>query len=94
MEFKGPKGKWEVYNPNHIGCINVSFGKNDGFTGYVELWHHYFENKEEAKANALLISKSPILLQAIYDSIEPLKKAGLKEMADYHEKIYLESVNL
>ena len=36
------KGKWEVYNPNHIGCINVSFGKNDGFTGYVELWHHYF----------------------------------------------------
>ena len=48
----------------------------------------------EGKANALLISKSPILLQAIYDSIEPLKKAGLKEMADYHEKIYLESVNL
>jgi hypothetical protein len=41
-----------------------------------------------------LIFKAPILLQAIYDSIEPLKKAGLKEMADYHEKIYLESVNL
>ena len=65
MEFKGTKGKWEVYNPNHIGCINVSFGKNDGFTGYVELWHHYFENKEEAKANALLISKAPEMLEAL-----------------------------
>ena len=32
MEFKGTKGKWEVYNPNHIGCINVSFGKNDGIS--------------------------------------------------------------
>ena len=62
MEFKG---KWEVYNPNHIGCINVSFGKNDGFTGYVELWHHYFENKEEAKANALLISKAPEMLEIL-----------------------------
>ena len=59
------KGKWEVYNPNHIGCINVSFGKNDGFTGYVELWHHYFENKEEAKANALLISKAPEMLEML-----------------------------
>ena len=65
MEFKGTKGKWEVYNPNHIGCINVSFGKNDGFTGYVELWHHYFENKEEAKANALLISKAPEILEKL-----------------------------
>ena len=65
MEFKGTKGKWEVYNPNHIGCINVSFGKNDGFTGYVELWHHYFENKEEAKANALLISKAPEMLEML-----------------------------
>ena len=65
MEFKGTKGKWEVYNPNHIGCINVSFGKNDGFTGYVELWHHYFENKEEAKANALLISKAPEMLEKL-----------------------------
>ena len=72
MEFKGTKGKWEVYNPNHIGCINVSFGKNDGFTGYVELWHHYFENKEEAKANALLISKAPEMLEKLSEIVNIL----------------------
>ena len=93
MEFKGTKGKWSLGDKRKsyqfIDCKDQAWYeiarvvvKLDG------------ELSIEGKANALLISKSPILLQAIYDSIEPLKKAGLKEMADYHEKIYLESVNL
>jgi len=88
MEFKGTKGKWEI-NPRasrNVRCglitiANCSSGQNG-------------ELEEEEKANALLISKSPILLDAIYKSIEPLRNVGLKEMADYHEKIYFESIKL
>ena len=92
------KGKWnyrESYDEKYSQptCIIGT----EVLSEFITIWSGldlYDEINIETKANALLISKSPILLQAIYDSIEPLKKAGLKEMADYHEKIYLESVNL
>ncbi len=63
MEFKGTKGKWEVYTPDHIGCTNVKFGR-DIWDGFVEIWHHQ-SSKEEAKANAQLISKAPEMLKAL-----------------------------
>ena len=59
------KGKWEVFKPEHIGCINVSIGENTGFNPFIELWHHQFENKEQCVAAALLISKAPELLEML-----------------------------
>ena len=86
MEFKGTREKWEYCYDRFEHCYDIV--SDNAFICTI------MSGNTKAKADALLISKSPILLQAIYDSIEPLKKAGLKEMADYHEKIYLESVNL
>ena len=82
---KFTKGKWEFNKENFIE-IQI---KNP-----LKSICAINTNVEEYEFNALLISKSPILLQAIYDSIEPLKKAGLKEMADYHEKIYLDATQI
>lgn len=62
MEFKGTKGKWEVFKPNHIGCTNVSIGDNNG---YVELWYHHFESKQEAQANAQLIASAPEMFELL-----------------------------
>ena len=93
MEFKGTKGKWNYEKGTYLENTMFFSFNNDEIIEVSNI-NDNDEATEETKANALLISKSPILLQAIYDSIEPLKKAGLKEMADYHEKIYLESVNL
>ncbi len=73
MEFLGTKGQWEVYKPNHVGCINVSIGDCNGFNGYVELWHHHYENKEVAKANAELISEAGNIRQQIPFSLTELK---------------------
>ena len=87
------KGKWEYLYDGCDHCYDI-VSDNSSICSTVSLDRISFDTDKEIEANALLISKSPILLQAIYDSIEPLKKAGLKEMADYHEKIYLESVNL
>jgi len=103
MEFKGTKGTWVIENlhePEKLegkaDMINISALKVTNRINHLNIITVWRTNlfSENAKANALLISKSPVLLQAIHDSIEPLKKAGLKEMADYHEKIYFESINL
>jgi hypothetical protein len=59
MEFKGTKGKWEI-NPkasrnvrcNNLTIANCSSGQNG-------------ENEIEEKANALLISKAPEMLEML-----------------------------
>ena len=95
MEFKGTKGRWSIYHridDNEENQYSVT-SNNGKVCNCYKMSIPDYENKI-AMANAQLISKSPILLQAIYDSIKPLKDAGLKEMADYHEKIYIESINI
>jgi len=77
MEFKGTKGKWEVYKPDHIGCVNVSVGKYDGFNGFVELWHHHFENKQEAEANAKLIASAPEMFEMLKEANQTIQRLRL-----------------
>ena len=86
MEFKGTKSKWEyIYNQYDNSFDVVS---DDEFICTT------MSGDEEEKANALLISKSPLLLKAIKDSINELREVGLNDMANYHEKLYNECVNL
>ena len=86
MGFKGTKSKWECLYDGLDYCYDI-------VSDYGLICSTMSAGIKD-RYNALLISKSPILLQAIYDSIKPLRDAGLKEMADYHEKIYIESINL
>ena len=95
MEFKGTKGKWKIndikspfettINSSEYRIAEVKHFNGKGFNDPIE---------KEAKANALLISKSPLLLKAIKDSINELREVGLNDMANYHEKLYNECVNL
>lgn len=95
MEFKGTKGKWKIkdikstleteINTSEYRIAKVKHYKGKNFNDPIE---------KEAKANALLISKSPLLLKAIKDSITELREVGLNDMANYHEKLYNECVNL
>jgi hypothetical protein len=57
MEFKGTKGKW-VFNAND-SSENRCFVNNE----QIDVWH--WGNIEEGKANALLISKAPEMLDFI-----------------------------
>ena len=86
-EFKGTPAPWKLgdekyYNGNK--AFEIHYG-NDG-----ECVSEVVHRVEDAK----LISKSPILLQAIKDSINELREVGLTEMADYHEKLYLDCITL
>ena len=94
-EFKGTKGKWKIED------IKSPFETTINSSEYRIAEVKHFEGKnfndpieKEAKANALLISKSPLLLKAIKDSINELREVGLNDMANYHEKLYNECVNL
>lgn len=88
MEFKGTKGKW------FFESLDDTFVRSSENRVTIAVMKGANYIYEETRANALLISKSPILLQAIYDSIQELKEAGLTAMAEYHEKLYFECVNL
>ena len=83
-EFKGTKDIWYVYKPENIGSVNVSFGYPNGFNGYMVLWYHHFDNGSiEAKANALLISKAPEMLQNLIDIVWLIKMgATIEELND------------
>ena len=82
-EFKGTKTEWKLLKGTSL--LGVEIGKT--IFGISNI-------NEVTKANALLISKSPLLLKAIKDSITELREVGLNDMANYHEKLYNECVNL
>ena len=81
------KEKWELFTPGHIGCQNVRLGKDIGFGAFIEVWHHHFETIEEAKKTALLISKTPEMLELLEKlcSLSPnntIQVAGLMDKAE------------
>ena len=92
MEFKGTKGKW-IIAPNNVNiwADNTKVANCDNNS---QASMYRIKDEEEMKYNALLISKSPLLLKAIKDSINELREVGLNDMANYHEKLYNECVNL
>ena len=100
-EFKGTKGGWTRYTSSIPSMDNYITHSVYTGTKRIALCYDFFEsdkskntNDIEAQYNALLISKSPLLLKAIKDSINELREVGLNDMANYHEKLYNECVNL
>ena len=87
--YKFTKGKWETYKPEHILCYNVALGEANGFNGYVELWYHHYDNPQEAKANALLISKAPEMLEMIKKLMAYMPKIDIKDANIYYEALEL-----
>lgn len=64
MEFKGTKGKWIIdneeigYNEYHQLCTPISV---NGIIGFCDV----YGDDEQSKANALLISKAPEMLEML-----------------------------
>ena len=58
MEFKGTKGKW--YRNTKSSIVSSVYSENEE-----KLIHISGKNSEEAKANALLISKAPEMLEML-----------------------------
>jgi hypothetical protein len=63
MEFKGTKGKWEIYWDIQYPDILISTDEANIAT--VDSWDYDTTYEEESKANALLISKAPEMLEML-----------------------------
>jgi len=70
MEFKGTKGKW-VFNAND-SSENRCFVNNE----QIDVWH--WGKIEEGKANALLISKAPEMLQMLEILLKEFKASDVR----------------
>jgi len=88
MEFKGTKGKWEI-NPkasrnvrcNNLTIANCSSGQNG-------------ENEIEEKANALLISKAPEMLEMLNKVCEKLKGNGFPMLQNEIQQLIKEATEI
>lgn len=65
MEFKGTKGKWIVEDGKEIMCNNNLIS-----TGYGFMVKNRYTVTEESRANALLISKAPEMLEMLIGFVE------------------------
>ena len=97
MEFKGTKGKWELKHSQSKNAFNVVGTKLGGRYKVARLPYEASFNmsKEfnekayyEQKANALLISKAPEMLEMLYNVREILVDVGrLQEAFNIDELI-------
>ncbi len=82
MEFKGTKGKWKHFNT--YGRYTVGNDENSHLS-FIDCWKEGIggiKTNEEAEANALLISKSPEMLEML-DRLVELTKSDNIEMPKF-----------
>ena len=78
-EFKGTKGKWEINSraSRNVRCNNLTVANcSQGQDG---------ENETEEKANALLISKAPEMLEMLKELVKQNTYRGYEESEDVIE---------
>ena len=64
MEFKGTKGKWNIERHQHQLCGDyLIIDENDYQLAIAD--NEYLQDYEKTKANALLISKAPEMLELL-----------------------------
>ena len=64
MEFKGSKGKWNIERHQHQLCGDyLIIDENDYQLAIAD--NEYLQDYEKTKANALLISKAPEMLELL-----------------------------
>lgn len=84
MEFKGTKGKWTLSSHENINGRMLFVVQNDGFESNPnDLMIHItsFSEIETQKANALLISKAPEMLDMLERMYSHWCESGLSEVA-------------
>lgn len=85
-EFKGTKGKWIV--DNGVGVTTVNCIKNPAGIESIALIKNQFHS-DNTKANALLISKAPEMLEMLNKHLGILKDIEMESSGD---TIYLKNL--
>ena len=83
--FKGTKGKWDWCYDKYDDCYQVAAGKIVAMTFY---------DADEDKANALLISKAPEMLEMLEEVVKKLKVSGFPMLTSKIEQLIKEATEL
>lgn len=109
MEFKGTPNKWHYTHrkqSNDSGMYSTEVFCENGKTIATLSWYPMPQKRKiidgkpmlvtgtYREANALLISKSPLLLETIKNSIDELKEKGLIDLANKFDTLYKECITL
>lgn len=85
MEFKGTKGKWEVkghpyFNEEdgYVGAYNITTQNREQTVTAVPAYEFWGQTIETAKANALLISKAPEMLEMLEILLKEFKATDVR----------------
>lgn len=77
MEFKGSKGKWFSSYINGSWLIQDLESYQEGFRTTIAEVYYFNDGKDTAEANALLISKSPEMLEMLKECYKYLPYEGV-----------------
>jgi hypothetical protein len=91
-EFKGTKGKWQVTQNGQ----SFSIHKEEYEGLFIDCWGGGIANTsdEQAKANALLISKAPEMLEMLKECLKFAKMKNNEVMAFEIEKLIIDSTKI
>jgi hypothetical protein len=89
MNFKGTKGKWIAKLGDEQTTSYVHIGNMA-----IELEINGKHRIEEEKANALLISKAPELLEMLIEAVSQLKGNGFPRLTGKIEQLIKEATEL
>jgi hypothetical protein len=90
MEFKGTKGKWEIYG---ISDEIMELYSAETQKPIFDIIPH--TNKKELNANCLLVSKAPELLEALKHTLEILYQCECpKELYETYGNLFANYNNL
>lgn len=91
MEFKGTKGKWEIKKRAN-GCFYINAQSWGKFCQVYSITDTKWE--EQSKANALLISKAPEMLEMLKEIKSRLKGNGFPSLTAMVEQLIKEATEI
>ena len=89
MEFKGTKGKWVAWLGDKQTTSSVKIGSME-----IELEIDYDNKLDEERANALLISKAPEMLEMLKEVKRRLKGNGFPSLTETIEELIKEATEI
>lgn len=88
MEFKGTKGRWEIEGhpyfdeeDGYVGAYNITTQNREQTVTAIPAYEFWGQTIETAKANALLISKAPEMLEMLEKAMIELSRIKLSMLA-------------
>jgi hypothetical protein len=94
MEFKGTKGEWSFTDYGNFIAVETKLDNGQEHTVFTDQFCHASKFSGDAKANALLISKAPEMLEMLKDILKETDPHGQSKRYNEIEQLIKEATEL